>query len=142
MNKTHFKSVDDYIAAQPKATQALLRQVRSTIRKAVPGGEEIISYNLPTYKQHGRPVICFAGWKEHYSIYGATDSLVAFFKDELAPYEVNDKGTIRFRLSEPVPEKVIERSAKFRAKQTAEPKSQRLRLRKVRALANQGKQGS
>src|SRR5262249_51836220 len=81
----------------------------------------MISYNLPTYKQHGRPVICFAGWKEHYSIYGATDPLVAFFKDELAPYEVNDRGTIRFRLSEPVPVKLIERIAKFRAKQVAEP---------------------
>src|SRR5262249_26276164 len=99
---THFKSVDDYIGAQPKAVQTLLRRVRSTIRKAVPSAEEMISYNLPTYKLRARPVICFAGWKQHYSIYGATDPLVAYFKDELAPYEVNDSGTIRFPLSDPV----------------------------------------
>ena len=46
-------------------------------------------------------------------------ALVAAFKDELAPYKVN-KGTIRFPLSEPVPVKLIERIAKFRAKEVAE----------------------
>src|SRR5262245_41171291 len=119
MKKTHFKSVDDYLASQPEAVKGVLNRVRSTIRKAVPGAEETISYNLPTYKQHGRGVICFAGWKQHYSIYGATDPLVAAFKDELAPYEVNDKGTIRFRLSDPVPVKLIEGIAKFRAQEVA-----------------------
>ena len=41
------------------------------------------------------------------------------FKDELAPYEVNNKGTIRFPLSQPVPVKLIERIASFRAKNVA-----------------------
>lgn len=38
----------------------------------------------------------------------------------LAPYEVNDKGTIRFPVSEPVPVKLIDAMAKFRAKEVAE----------------------
>jgi uncharacterized protein YdhG (YjbR/CyaY superfamily) len=45
--------------------------------------------------------------------------LVAAFKDDLVPYKVN-KGTIRFPLSEPVPLKLIERIAKFRAKEVVE----------------------
>lgn len=132
MEKAHFKSVDEYIAAQPKGVQGLLNRVRSAIRKAVPGAEEVISYNLPTYKQRGRGVICFAAWKEHYSIYGATAPLVAAFKDELAPYEVNDKGTIRFPLSDPVPVKLIEAIAKFRAKEAAEREKARPAARKKR----------
>jgi len=48
-------------------------------------------------------VIYFAGWKEHYSIYPSTRRLVAAFEKALEPYEVNDKGTIRFPLSQPVP---------------------------------------
>jgi uncharacterized protein YdhG (YjbR/CyaY superfamily) len=119
MTKTHFRSVDKYIASQPEAVQSVLKRVRSTIRKAVPGAEEVISYKLPTYKLHGSPVLYFAGWTQHYSLYPATDHVVAAFKDDLAPYEVN-KGTIRFALSEPVPVKLIERIAKFRAKQVAE----------------------
>ena len=121
MAKTDFKSVDEYIAAQPDAVQGLLRRVRSTIRKAVPGAEEVISYQIPGYKLHGGPVIYFAGWKQHYSLYPVNDRLVAEFKEDLAPYKVN-KGTIRFPLSEPVPVKLIERIAKFRAKEVTEPK--------------------
>jgi uncharacterized protein YdhG (YjbR/CyaY superfamily) len=67
----------------------------------------------------GGPVLYFAGWKRHYSLYPATDHVVEAFKDDLAPYEV-DKGTIRFPFSEPVPVKLIERIAKFRAKEVAE----------------------
>jgi uncharacterized protein YdhG (YjbR/CyaY superfamily) len=117
--KTNFKSIDEYIATQPKATQAVLKRVRSIVRKAVPGAEEAISYQIPTFKLHGRAMVYFAGWSEHYSIYPSNDRLVAAFKDELAPYEIS-KGTIRFPLSEPVPVKLIEGIAKFRAKEAAE----------------------
>ena len=56
----------------------------------------------------------FAGWTQHYSIYPASDQLVAALKDDLAPYRVS-KGTIRFPLSEPVPVALIERIARLRA---------------------------
>ena len=119
MAKTDFKSVDEYIATHPEDVQAILQRVRSTIRKAVPGAEEVISYQMPTYKLPGGPVLYFAGWKRHYSLYPATDHVVEAFKDDLAPYEV-DKGTIRFPLSQPVPVKLIEGIAKLRAKETAD----------------------
>jgi uncharacterized protein YdhG (YjbR/CyaY superfamily) len=93
--------------------------VRITIRKAMPGAAEVISYQIPTYKLNGRPVLYFAGWRQHYSLYPTTDHVVAAFKDALAPYEVN-KGTIRFPLSKPVPVTLIEGIAKFRAKEVAE----------------------
>jgi uncharacterized protein YdhG (YjbR/CyaY superfamily) len=127
MLKSNFKSVDDYIAAQPEAAQRVLKRVRSTIRKAAPAAEEMISYKIPTYKLHGEPMIYFAGWKQHYSLYPATARLVAAFKDELAPYEVSN-GTIRFPLSAPVPVKLIERIAKFRAKEVAERKKSKKQL--------------
>ena len=118
MAKTNFKSVDDYIDSQPTAVRSVLERVRSIIRKAVPRAEETISYQIPTYKLHGAAVLYFAGWRKHYSLYPAGAPLVAAFKDDLARYEVS-KGTIRFPLSEPVPVKLIERIAKFRAKEVA-----------------------
>jgi len=119
MAKTDFRSVDEYIASQPEGAQGLLECVRSTLRKAVPGAEEVISYKIPAYKLQGGPVIYFAGWRRHYSLYPATALVVAAFKDELAPYEVS-KGTIRFPLSLPVPVNLIGRIAKLRAKEVAE----------------------
>ena len=118
MAKTDFKSVEDYISSRPEAVQAVLRRVRTIIRKAMPWAEEVISYQIPAYKLHGRTVLYFAGWKQHYSLYPSTAPLVAAFKKELASYEIS-KGTIRFPLSEPIPVKLIERIAKFRAKEAA-----------------------
>jgi uncharacterized protein YdhG (YjbR/CyaY superfamily) len=112
-------NIDDYIAGFPRATRVALSRVRSTIRRAMPGAEEAISYGIPAFKLRGRCVLYFAGWKQHYSLYPSTDRLVAAFKDELAPYEVSGKGTIRFPLSEPVPVDLIAGIAKFRAKESA-----------------------
>jgi uncharacterized protein YdhG (YjbR/CyaY superfamily) len=119
MAKTDFKSVDEYIATFPDSVQAILQRVRRTIRKAVPSADEVISYQIPAYKLRGARVIYFAGWKEHFSLYPATTTLVRAFKEDIAPYKVS-KGTIRFPLSKPVPVKLIERLAKFRAKEAAE----------------------
>jgi uncharacterized protein YdhG (YjbR/CyaY superfamily) len=131
MAKT-FKSVDDYIASQPKEVRGLLERVRAAIAKAVPGAEEQISYGIPAFKLDGRPVLYFAGWKQHYSLYPSTAPLVEAFKKELAPYEVNNKGTIRFPLSEPVPVKLIAALARFRAKQVAEETKAKASTRKKR----------
>jgi uncharacterized protein YdhG (YjbR/CyaY superfamily) len=89
--------------------------------RALPGADEVISYQIPAYKLAGSPVVYFAGWKQHYSIYPATAELVATFKVELAPYEIS-KGTIRFPLAQPVPVQLIRRLAKFRGRQVIERK--------------------
>ena len=114
MSKSTFQSVDRYLAAQPDAVRIALERVRRAIRKAVPGGEEVISYNMPAYTLRGRPVFYFAGWKRHCSLYPATGSMIAAFQEELAPYLLS-KGTIRFPLSQPVPITLISRLARFRA---------------------------
>ena len=119
MAKTDFNTVDEYLATHSEDTRAILERVRVAIRKAVPNAEEAISYQIPVFKLHGKNVVFFAGWKQHFSLYPATDALVAAFEDELAPYKVS-KGTIRFPLSDGVPSKLIERIAKFLAKESVE----------------------
>jgi len=114
--RRHAKSVNEYIASKPAAVRAVLAQVRNAIRRAVPEPQERISYGIPTYTLHGRDVLYFAGWKQHYSLYPAKGPVAAAFKDDLARYEV-DNGTIRFPLSEPVPAKLIGRIAKFHARE-------------------------
>lgn len=112
-------SISDYIAHFPAPVQRVLKQVRTAIRKALPKAEETISYQIPTYKIDGQYVIYFAAFKAHYSIYPANGRLIEAFKDDLEPYEYNNKGTIRFPLDEPVPVRLISRIAKFRAKEAA-----------------------
>jgi uncharacterized protein YdhG (YjbR/CyaY superfamily) len=118
MAKPGFKSIDEYIATHPEAVQEILQRVRSAIRKAVPGAQEMISYQMPAFKLPGGNMLWFAGWKQHYSLYPASRHVVEAFKDDLSAYKV-EKGTIRFPLSQPVPVKLIGGIAKVRAKETA-----------------------
>ncbi len=113
-------SVAEYIAAQPKASQRVLRSVRSVIRKALPGAEEVISYGIPAYRLHGYVVIYFAGWRDHYSLYPVNARRIAKLKPTSGSYEVNAKGTIRFPLDQRVPIKFIADIAKVREKEVAE----------------------
>ena len=133
MAKTDFQSVDEYISTQPAERQPALQRVRRAIRKGLPEAEEGISYQIPAYKLDGSPVLYFAGWKEHFSLYPATGALVEAFGDDLARYVVS-KGTIRFPLTQSVPVRLIERIAKFRA---AEART-RQRTKKTRAPAKKG----
>ena len=112
-------TVAAYLAAQPDDVRRILKRVRTVIRKALPMAEEVISYGVPAYKVGGSLAMFFAGWKSHYSIYPAgSKAVLAHFKSELADYKVS-RGTIKFPLDEPVPVRLIERIAKFRAKELA-----------------------
>ncbi len=124
MTKITYKSVEEYIAAQPDAVAAMLTLVRNTILMALPAADESISYNMPTYTLRGETVLYFAGWKRHYSLYRATAPLLEAFRGELAPYKV-DRGTISFPLSKPVPVKLIANIAKFRANEVFQGKKRR-----------------
>jgi uncharacterized protein YdhG (YjbR/CyaY superfamily) len=111
-------SVDEYLDCQPQLAKEALGRVRATIRKAVPQAEESISYNIPTYKLHGAPLLYFAAWKKYYSLYPITANLLTAFRKELEPYFV-PKSTVRFPLSEAVPVKLIAALAKSRAREIA-----------------------
>jgi uncharacterized protein YdhG (YjbR/CyaY superfamily) len=119
MKRTDFKSVGDYVAAQPAPARAALRRVRATICKALPRATEGISYRIPIYKLDGVMVLFFAGFQRHYSIYPATARVVGALREELAG-RLHSKGTIRFPLAEPVPTRLITRIAKARGAEVTE----------------------
>lgn len=113
-----FQSVDAYFTSLPENVRTKLKVMRGTLREALPGAEEVISYNIPAFRLNGRLVLYYAGWKEHCALYPGSSMVVARFSDELAQYDVG-KGTIRFPLSKPLPKKLITKLARFRAGEIA-----------------------
>jgi uncharacterized protein YdhG (YjbR/CyaY superfamily) len=105
---------NEYIANFPLATQKILKQVRSTIKKAAPKAKEIISYGMPAFTLNGH-LVYFAGYKNHIGLY-ALPSGHAAFKKELAGYK-KGKGSVQFPLDEPMPLKLITQIVKFRVKE-------------------------
>ncbi|UAY50830.1 iron chaperone [Ferruginibacter albus] len=106
--------VDQYIAAFPKETAALLQELRKIITKAAPKAEETISYKMPAYKYHGA-VVYFAGYKNHIGFYPTGSGIKAFTK-EIDGYK-NSKGAVQFPLDQPLPVKLITRMVQFKVKE-------------------------
>lgn len=111
MALTSTAAVDAYIAKQPAEGRSALERVRTVIRKALPGAEEVISYGIPACRLEGRCVVYYAGWKRHWSLYPVTEPIRAALGPELAGYEFS-KGTVKFPLGEKVPEKLVARIVK------------------------------
>lgn len=76
MEKTSYKTVDEYIDTFPKDVQKNLNKIRQTIKKVVPEAEEVISYQMPAYKTNGY-LVYFAAFKDHslLALYSAEWSL-------------------------------------------------------------------
>ena len=104
-----FESVDQYIASFPPDVQPKLESVRAAIRAAVPGLEERISYDIPTFALDGRYVVYFSGWKEHISLYPVPDADPELAR-ELKPHMAG-KGTLKFALDKPLPLDLMARVA-------------------------------
>ncbi len=108
-------SVDDYLASFPADVRVILEKIRSLIRKEAPGAVEGISYGMPGFKLNGKPLVYFAGFKNHIGLYALPASNVEFRK-ELDKYKTG-KGSIQFQLNEPIPYKLIEKIVQFRVKE-------------------------
>jgi uncharacterized protein YdhG (YjbR/CyaY superfamily) len=108
------KDIDAYIARFPADIQAILQQIRATIREAAPEAKETISYQMPAFAQEGT-LVYFAAWKAHVGIYPPV-SAEAPFKAEVAIYE-GPKGNLQFPLDQPMPLDLIHKIVQFRVKE-------------------------
>jgi uncharacterized protein YdhG (YjbR/CyaY superfamily) len=107
-----FSSIDEYIAAFPELQQQLMARLRQAIKAAAPKATEVISYNMPAFKQHG-VLVYFAAYKNHIGFY-PTATLIAVFAEKLKPYKTS-RGAIRFPLETGIPVKLVQDIVRYRA---------------------------
>lgn len=93
------RTVDDYIAAQPAAVQAVLAAIRQAACAAAPEAEERLSYRMPALFQHG-VLLYYGAFKTHIGLFPpvADPALQARVLRWAGP-----KGNLRLPLSEPMP---------------------------------------
>ena len=112
-----FETVAQYFSALSPEKQAKLGQLRSIIKEAIPKAEEVISYNMPAFKQN-KVLVYYAAFKDHIGFF-PTRSPIELFKDELGKYKLSP-GTIQFPLDKPFPKTLIRKILKLRTEQDRE----------------------
>ena len=108
------KSIDEYISTSPDRIKTRLSKVREIVKRNAPHAEEAISYGIPTFRLNGN-LVHFAGCNNHIGFY-TTPSGMEAFKEQIAQYE-SAKGSVKFPLSEPLPEKLIAEIVKYRVEE-------------------------
>lgn len=108
-------TIDEYIDKFPKDVQRPLKQVRKTIREALPGAEETISYQIPTFKLNGKYIIYFAAWKHHIALYPIHTGVESLHK-ELTKYR-GSKSSVHFPLDKPMPLTLVKKIVLLKAKE-------------------------
>lgn len=108
------RDIDSYLATVNSAQRKALQLLRRTIQKAVPDAVEGISYNLPAFRLHGKPLVAFSAFTHHCSFFPMSGKLIDQYQKELKDFETS-KGTIRFTTDKLLPASVITKIVKARA---------------------------
>lgn len=112
-NKKVFNNIDEYIAASPLEVRPLLQKLRSTIHKAAPKSQEIISYNMPAFRAY-RTLVYFAVHKKHIGFYPTAEP-IKVFSEELKDFTTS-KGAIQFPFEKGIPVTLVKKIVAYRSK--------------------------
>ena len=106
-----FTSVDQYHQAFDGIIRKRLDEMREALKEALPHAEDVISYNMPSFKQK-KALVYYAAAKGHIGFYPTPGPITAF-ADALTSYKTS-KGAIQFPLDHKLPAPLIKAIARFR----------------------------
>lgn len=108
--------VDKYLDEAPEPHRTTLIQLRETLLKMLPQATEALAYGVPAFKVGGKAIAGYAHFKNHCSYFPHSGSVLAQLAGELGGYEWS-KGTLRFRVDQPLPESLVQRLVEERLRQ-------------------------
>lgn len=109
------ESVDEYLRRLDAPERTALARLRAQIQQAAPDATELISYQIPTYRQNG-PLVHFAAQPKHLSFTVVSANVIDAFRDELKGFHVSGR-TIRFSAETSLPAALVKRIVKARVRE-------------------------
>ena len=114
MKTTKPESIDAYIQQFPKDIQETLELIRNTVKKAAPGAQETIKYDMPTFMLNGN-LVHFGAFKKHIGFYPVPRGVKGF---EELENKKKKKSTAQFSFMKPMPIELIEKIVKYRVEKS------------------------
>jgi uncharacterized protein YdhG (YjbR/CyaY superfamily) len=125
MESIKYQSIDEYISLCQPEIKGILEELREAIKSAAPVAKEVISYNMPAFKQNG-VLVYFAVAKNHIGFY-PTSSPIIVFADALKEYKTS-KGAIQFPIDKPIPYDLVKAIVKYRLDEDREKSLMRRKI--------------
>ena len=112
-------TIDAYLDALAPDRRTVIEAMGEVIRSAAPDAVESIAYDMPAFRTtDGRFLVSYAAFKQHYSLFPASDEMVVGLGEEIRPY-LAGRGTIRFPASRPIPLGLIRKIVEIRVAELA-----------------------
>ena len=105
-----------YFASRPPAPRKVLNTIRDAVRSIAPSAVEHFSYGIPGFRLDGEPLVWYAAFKEHYSMYPMGTAFLGAHASELKGYKTS-KGTVRFPVTKPPSSALVKRLVRARITQ-------------------------
>lgn len=102
------------IKRHPANQAKVLTELRTLIKKLVPGATERVFYQMPSFELSGVILLSYDGFKEHSSIFPGPEAIKLLEKD-LAKYKTS-KGAIQFDIEKLPPAALIKKIVQTRIK--------------------------
>lgn len=102
-----------YFAALPPPVRKRMKEIRDMVRDIAPDAVEVFSYGIPGFKLDGKPLVWYAAFAHHTSLYPMTASIRKAHAAALEGYKMST-GTVQFPLDKPLPTALVKRLVKAR----------------------------
>lgn len=76
-------SLKQYFESLSERELTPLLQLRATVLSIKPDLEEYLYYQMPAFRYQSKPLICYAAFKNHYSLFTCSKGVLAYHPDDV-----------------------------------------------------------